>query len=231
MCCQARIPEVRKDDFLSSSPDHNAQPTQFAFDLNTNSFFKRDNKNFINLLGTEQLNSLKNTSLLDIFLSKNSIIEPHYHQNASELTYCISGSATVSLLNPSTKKLLTFSITPGQVVNVPQGWWHFQIATAENTHLLGIFDSPMPEVLLGSDILKLTPSDVFAYSYCLDEVQWKNATANIKPGTLIGPPLGCSVSNETDTQQQQQINYNSYYSNQSQMQAYPFQQNPYPQNP
>lgn len=214
---------------MSSSRDHNVQPTQFAFDLNTNSFFKKDPKNFINLVGAEQLNSLKDTSLLDIFLSKNSIIEPHYHQNASELTYCISGAAAVSLVNPSTKKLLTFSITPGQVVNVPQGWWHFQIATADNTHLLGIFDSPTPEVILGSDILKLTPSDVFAYSYCLDEAQWRNATANIKPGTLIGPPLGCSIADETDSQQP--MNHNSYYSHQPSMQAYPYQQHSYHQNP
>lgn len=122
-CCpHARILVVGKDDFLSSSLDNNAQPTQFAFDLNTNCFFKKDTKNYINLLGAEQLNSLKDTSLLDIYLSKNSIIEPHYHQNASELTYCISGAATVSLINPSSKQLLTFLIIPGQVVNVPLGW-------------------------------------------------------------------------------------------------------------
>jgi hypothetical protein len=54
----------------------------------------------------KQLNTLENVSLLDIFLSANNVVEPHYHQNAAELVYCISGAATVSMLNPFTKQIL-----------------------------------------------------------------------------------------------------------------------------
>jgi hypothetical protein len=124
-------------------------------------------------------------------LSAGNIIEPHYHQNAAELVYCVSGAAIVSILNPFTKQLLHFPITPGQVANVPQSWWHYEIATADRTHLLAIFNAPTPEVILGSDLLRLTPADIWAYTYCLQEAQVKQTFAPIKQSLFIGPPSGC----------------------------------------
>ncbi|MEK4485546.1 cupin domain-containing protein [Psychrobacillus sp. FSL H8-0484] len=200
---------------MSSSMDYTSPNTQFAFDVNKSPLVQKDNRNFINILSINQLNTLDNVSLLDIFLSTGNVIEPHYHQNAAELVYCISGAATVSLLNPFTKQILNFPITPGQVANVPQGWWHYEIATIDNTHLLAIFNASTPEVILGSDILKLTPSNVMAYTYCMDENQWKKAIAPVKSSTFIGPPKDCNKANET-------ISYQfPHYTNHYNSQIYP----------
>lgn len=173
---------------MSSNIDYTSPATQFTFDLNANTLFKKNNHNFINVLGINQLNTLENVSLLDIFLSAGNVIEPHYHQHAAELVYCISGACTVSLLNPFTKEIQNYPITSGQVANVPQGWWHYIEATADNTHFLGIFDAPTPEVILGSDLLTLTPANIMAYTYGMDKKQWERAIAPIKPALFIGPP-------------------------------------------
>ena len=175
-----------------SSLDYTSPSTQFTFDVNKSPLFQKDSNNFINVLGVQQLNTLDNVSLLDIYLSANNIIEPHYHQNAAELIYCISGAVVVSILNPFTKQLLDFPITPGQVANVPQGWWHYEVATVDNTHLLAIFNAPTPEVISGSDILKFTPASIMAHTYCMDENLWKQAIAPVKPSTFIGPPADCN---------------------------------------
>lgn len=177
---------------MASYMDYTSPSTQFTFDLANSPLFIKDNKNYINVLGIKQLNTLENVSLLDIFLSTNNVVEPHYHQNAAELVYCISGSATVSMLNPFTKQILNYTITPGQVANVPQGWWHYEIALVDNTHLLAIFDAPTPEVILGSDILKFTPTNIMSHTYCLEENQWKQAIAHVKPSTYIGPYNDCN---------------------------------------
>jgi len=202
---------------MVSYMDYTSPSAQFTFDLNKSPLFKKDNKNYINVLGLKQLNTLKNVSLLDIFLSTNNVVEPHYHQNAAELVYCISGSATVSMLNPYTKQILNYTITPGQVANVPQGWWHYETALADNTHLLAIFDAPTPEVILGSDILKFTPANIMAHTYCLDENQWKQAIAPVKPSTYIGPYKDCSrimehISYQNINQQYQQSQNVQHYS-------------------
>lgn len=171
--------------------DYTSPNTQFALDVNSNLNFKKDNQNFINIASKNELNTLQSTSLLDIFLSTNNVIEPHYHQTAAELVYCISGAVTISLLNPFTKKLISYAITPGQIVNIPQGWWHFEIATEDHTHLLAIFDAPVPDTILGSDLLRLTPSNVMAYTYCMDEATWVNAISSITSSVLLGPSKEC----------------------------------------
>lgn len=176
---------------MTSYMDYTSPNTEFTFDVNKNTLFKKDTNNFINLLSIKQLNTLENVSLLDIYLSKSNVVEPHYHQNAAELVYCICGAAVVSLINPFTNELLHFPICPGQVANVPQGWWHYEVATEDHTHLLAIFNAPIPEVILGSDILSKTPVNVLAHTYCLNEAKVKEALAPLKPGTFIGPPADC----------------------------------------
>ncbi|MBE1555079.1 cupin domain-containing protein [Sporosarcina limicola] len=201
---------------MGSYMDYTSPTTQFAFDVNKSPLFRKDNNNFINVLSIQQLNTLQNVSLLDIFLSINNVIEPHYHQNAAELVYCISGAITVSLMNPFTKQIQNYPITPGQVVNVPQGWWHYIVATTDNVHFLGIFDAPTPEVILGSDILKLTPANIMAHTYCLDENQWKKTIAPVKPSTFIGPPKDCNSANENTSYQ------DPHYINQYADQMHPY---------
>lgn len=203
---------------MVSYMDYTSPSTQFTFDLNKSTLFRKDNKNYINVLGVKQLNTLENVSLLDIFLSTNNVVEPHYHQNAAELVYCISGAAVVSILNPFTKQILNFPITPGQVANVPQGWWHYEIATVDNTHLLAIFNAPTPEVILGSDILSFTPTNIMSHTYCMNENQWKQAIAPVKPSTYIGPYKDCNKTNENNAynyayQQYQHPQYIQQYPN------------------
>lgn len=171
--------------------DFTSPSVQFTYDLSNNTIFKKDARNYINSLSIKQLNTLGNVSLLDIFLSTGNVVEPHTHQNATELVYCISGAAVVSIINPFTKELLNFPIQPGQVANVPQGWWHYEMATVDNTHLLAIFDAPIPEFIGASDMLRLTPASVFAHTYCLNEAQVKATFAPITQTVFIGPPNDC----------------------------------------
>ncbi|EJQ51134.1 hypothetical protein IEQ_02074 [Bacillus cereus BAG6X1-2] len=203
---------------MTSNIDYTSPSTNFTHDLSKSNFFKKDAQNYINVLGIKQLNTLENTSLLDIYLSTGNVVEPHIHQNAAELVYCISGSAVVSLLNPFTNQILNLPIKPGQVANIPQAWWHYEIASADNTHLLAIFDAPTPEVIFGSDILRLTPANMMAHTYCLDEQQWKQAISPIQSTTVIGPPANCNQnrgtinsSTQPPTQPQNLYYQDSYY--------------------
>lgn len=179
--------------------DYRSPDAEYTFDVNENTLFQRDGENFINELSIDQLNTLENTSVLDIYLSKGNIVEPHYHQHAAELVYCIGGGVTVSLINPFTKKLHSYSITSGQVVNVPQGWWHYIVSNSDDTRFLGIFDAPKPEVILGSDILNLTPANIIADTYCVDEAEWKKVTEPIPMSVFIGPPKDCERDTKLDT--------------------------------
>ncbi|WP_110929654.1 cupin domain-containing protein [Bacillus massiliglaciei] len=172
--------------------DYTGGNIEYFFDVNQNRLNTRNAENFINRLGRDNLNTLGDVSLLDIYLSKGHYVEPHYHQNAAELVYCISGAAQVSLINPFTNKVFNIPIKPGQVANIPQGWWHWEMATKERTHLLTIFDAPYPEYIFGSDILTKTPIEVLAKTYCLDPQLLKKTLAPLRNRTIvIGPPDEC----------------------------------------
>lgn len=165
---------------------------QYFFDINKNRLKTRNAENFINRLGRENLNTLGNVSLLDIYLSKGRVIEPHYHQNASELVYCITGTARVSLINPFNNVITNVTITPGQVANIPQGWWHWEVALEDGTHLLAIFDAPYPECIFGSDILTKTQIEVLAHTYCLDPELLRKTLKPLDNQTIIiGPKDEC----------------------------------------
>ena len=47
---------------MSESIDLSSPAAQFAFDLNTNPFFIKNQQNYINLAGVEQLNTLDHMS-------------------------------------------------------------------------------------------------------------------------------------------------------------------------
>ncbi|XXM70405.1 cupin domain-containing protein [Lysinibacillus sphaericus] len=185
-----------------TSVDYASPSAQFKGNVNQYNLFTKDRYNLINIIGQKQMNTLENTSLLDIFMSRGNIVEPHYHQNAAELVYCISGKVSVSILNPNLREIQTYTAAPGEVVNVPQGWWHYEIAEEDNTHLLAIFDAPNPEVILGSDLLTFTPSNIMANTYCMNGNQWNSVISNVKPATYIGPPADCRHSSSL---------YDSYY--------------------
>lgn len=173
-------------DFYSGSD------VQYFFDVNKNRLFTRNDKNYINRLDRSDLNTLGNYSLLDIYLSNHHIIEPHYHQNASELVYCIKGSVEISLINPFTQEQNSHTILPGQVFNIPQGWWHWESALEDDIHLLAIFDAPFPEYVLGSDILTKTPPAIFEKTYCINPDLYHQAIAPIQGQTIIiGPTDEC----------------------------------------
>lgn len=198
----------------------NEESAEFCFDVNQSPFFVKDERNFINVVGQKQLNTLKNVSLLDMYLSNEEMIEPHYHQSASEFIYCVSGGVTVSILNPSTKEIINCSLTSGQVTNIPQGWWHYILATANQTHLLGIFDEPNPKAIFGADILTGTPANIMAHAYCLDQQKWNETIAPIQPSMIIGPPKDCSKSITPGPYENHQVE-NSYS---QQMQPYSYYQ-------
>ncbi|HEY2491912.1 MAG TPA: cupin domain-containing protein [Paenibacillus sp.] len=189
----------------TSYMDYTKPDVQYFFDVNKNRLKTRNAENFINRLGRENLNTLGDVSLLDIYLSRGRVVEPHYHQNAAELVYAISGSAMVSLINPFDNEITNVTITPGQVANIPQGWWHWEVALEDKTHLLAIFDAPYPEYIFGSDILTKTPIEVLSHTYCLDPELLKKVLKPLNNETIvIGPTDECLM--QAQPQQQQHAN-------------------------
>lgn len=161
--------------------------------------YKRDPNNVVTQLFAAQLPAIFN-GFFNVHLSKGIMIVPHWHPNANEMVYMISGEATSAVFNPFTRKLMVYKLKPGQVSLLPKGWFHWIIADTDDAHMLTIFDVPTPDVVLGADFLSITPKEVAQRAYCIDAEDYAKAVAPIKEALLLGPPPGCTLSaQETNT--------------------------------
>ncbi|NQX36867.1 cupin domain-containing protein [Herbiconiux sp. VKM Ac-2851] len=66
---------------------------------------------------------LERLSIKRLLLEPGSIREPHWHANADELGYCLSGTLLVSLLENGSA-FSSFTITAGQMFTIPSGALH-----------------------------------------------------------------------------------------------------------
>ncbi|BBH20557.1 cupin [Paenibacillus baekrokdamisoli] len=171
------------------SPANLQSPSlNLAYDLSNAPFFIRNNNNFILQLTGSQLPVMQNLSMFDIRLSQSHTIEPHWHPNAAELVYVISGEAIVTVLDTFTRQLLTYRVKPPQAVYIPMAWWHWEIALTDNTQLLAIFDNAAPQTVFGSDVLRKTPPEVLQLSYGINGAQLAQVLQPITQTVVIGPP-------------------------------------------
>lgn len=176
------------NQIISRSPNRTlpGSPNLF-FDLKRNLAVRRDN-NFLYEVTCTQIPMMLVLSLGDLCLTKGHIREPHWHPNADELDYVISGEVTVSILNPFTLQVCNYSIKPGQVTFIPKGWWHWIIPVTEEAHLLVNFNDGKIESIEGSDVLRLTPPEVFQQAYDIHARQFAKEVAPVNETLTIGPP-------------------------------------------
>lgn len=163
-------------------------PLNLFFDIRSAPFFVYDQQNYIYYQTSRQLPAMQSLSLFDVYLSSGHSIEPHWHPNANELIYMIQGEIVESVFNPYTKQVQSYRVRPQQTVYIPMGWWHWTIAMAEHTHFTASFDNPAAEIIYGSDVLRLTPPEVFQLAYGIDSAKWAETISPIRQTVVIGPP-------------------------------------------
>lgn len=170
----------------------------FFFDLRGNVFFRRNAENIAYAVTNVQLPALMGIAVIDVFLSKGHIREPHWHTNANELDVIVSGEVIISVLDPGVPQLLTYHVGPGQSVFIPVGFWHWITATADETHFLTILSNEAPGTVEGSNMLRLTPPEVFQLAYGVNAEEIAEALAPINQAVVIGPPSPMPCETEGD---------------------------------
>lgn len=135
--------------------EHFNENKNFTANLKDDILYKKDRKNVIYSLRTEMANMIH-----DIYLSKGSFIEPHYHINGTELIYCIEGTLHVTLINPQTNNLDTLIIKKGDTTVIPQGSFHFLRAEENCTHILAIYNTNNIETIYLSQLTQFISSDL-----------------------------------------------------------------------
>jgi oxalate decarboxylase len=102
--------------------------------------------------GTRAMASKHNFSILNgmalysIRLDSGGVREPHWHPNADELSYCISGSALMTIFSPG-DTVDTFEVGPGEVVFIPSAYFHYieNVDDSDDMQFAVFFNHERPE--------------------------------------------------------------------------------------
>lgn len=96
--------------------------------------------------------------------------EPHWHPNAGELNYCVSGNARIGIFGPNGVRE-TVDVGPGDVAYIPAGWFHYieNVGDAPIDFLV-FFTNVAPNHIDLSQTFDFFPRGVMAASFgqCVD---------------------------------------------------------------
>lgn len=88
---------------------------------------------------------LKGITLYDLRLNVGGLREPHWHPNAAELDYVVSGKARMLIMSPDGVKNV-FEVGKGDVVYIPAAYYHYiENIGDENLHFAVFFNHESPE--------------------------------------------------------------------------------------
>ncbi len=94
---------------------------------------------------------------------------PHWHPNAWELDYCLEGAARFWITGPdndNNQVKQVIDLTPGQLIFIPQGWFHaIKNIGAADLRLLLTFNNGLPSDIGIPVGLEGLGDDVFAQAF------------------------------------------------------------------
>ncbi len=135
---------------------------------------------------------LKGLSIKRVLLNPGAMRTPHWHANANELTYCVSGTALVSILDNGSR-FSTFTVTAGQMFHADSGsLHHIENIGDDVAEFIICFRSERPEDFgLGATFGAFTDA-VLGNTYDLPAADFtaiRRSTVDHKLARRIGDPV------------------------------------------
>jgi oxalate decarboxylase len=140
----------------------------------------------------DNLPILKNLSIKRVLLNPGAMRTPHWHANANELTYCVSGTALVSVLDDGSN-FATFVVTAGQMFHIESGaLHHIENIGADVAEFIIAFRDERPEDFGFGAALGAFSDAVLGNTYDLpasDMARIRRDTTDHKLAARVGDPV------------------------------------------
>lgn len=139
--------------FRSKAEDATTTATAYQKTPNYHKFDLRDFPPLVQTKGgTVSLGNADNFGILSglacylLTLKPKGVREPHWHPNAAELDYVISGRARMTIFSPG-DIVDTFEVGPGEVVFIPSAYFHYieNVDDSEDMQFAVFFNHERPE--------------------------------------------------------------------------------------
>lgn len=128
------ISEIEEPDHTELSYEHN----RYKMNLEVSNPQIQTSGGTVKMSNQFYLPTLEGLAVYSVCLKSKGAREPHWHPNASELNYLISGNARITLLSPE-GHVDTFDMGPGDMSFMPRGYFHHIENTGAEDALFAIF--------------------------------------------------------------------------------------------
>ncbi|MGV9801927.1 cupin domain-containing protein, partial [Mycobacterium sp. NPDC003449] len=146
----------------------------------------------IRRLSADNFPILRRMSIKRLLLNPGAMRTPHWHANANELTYCVSGTALVSVLDTG-NKFATFTVSAGEMFHADSGsLHHIENIGTEPAEFIVTFGSERPEDFGLAAALGAMTDAVLGNTYDLDASAFatvRRDTADRKLAGRAGAPV------------------------------------------
>ncbi|HET9210994.1 MAG TPA: cupin domain-containing protein [Thermoanaerobaculia bacterium] len=117
-------------------------------------------------------------------LEPGAVRIPHWHPDAAELDYVLSGKARVGLGFPD-GEWERFDLAAGQIAILPQGWFHYIENVGEETlRMLVIFNNSSPNDIGISQGFQAIPKEVLGLTFGVPAERFEGLDLDV---TYIAP--------------------------------------------
>ena len=128
-----------------TTPARKTPPSLHATSLWEGEIVEENDFGSMRRVTADNLPILKRLSIKRVLLNPGAMRTPHWHANANELTYCVSGTALVSVLDDGSS-FASFVVTAGQMFHVDSGaLHHIENIGTDVAEFIITFSSERPE--------------------------------------------------------------------------------------
>jgi len=142
-------------------------------------------------LNADSFPLLNRMSIKRMVLEPGTIREPHWHANANELTYCMTGSLLVTVFD-NADEFSTFTISAGQMFHIDTGALHYIENVGDDTaELIVVFGHERPEDFSLRGAFGAMTDAVLGNTYDLPAAAFAGLTRDTSSPLLVkrdGPP-------------------------------------------
>lgn len=128
----------------------------------------------VQILSAQQIPRLQGITVFPLMAVPHGLREPHWHPNASELNYCVSGHAQIGLVAPD-GNLQSFAVGPGDIAFLPENWFHYIASVSDEPLRILIFfltADPRVETINLSQTVDNVPARILAASFDSDPARF-----------------------------------------------------------
>lgn len=167
----SNLPHRTQDVVLATRtglPPDPPKQSQYKLELGRTDPAISDTAGAISVATNSNFPILRGITMYDLRMKPEGFREPHWHPNAAEMDYVVSGEARMTILSPGGDKD-TFIVREGDMVFIPPAYYHdIENTSAGATHFAVFFNDPSPQDIGISGALGAFSKEVLAAAFGID---------------------------------------------------------------